>query len=98
MAVARIFRPTKTAMQSGRGQTKAWTLAFDPAEARFIEPLMGWTGSRDTAGQVQIDFDTLDAAVAFAAKHGIPYEVEQARSRHPRRQAYADNFSYHRPK
>ncbi len=93
---ARIYRPAKTATQSGRAKTKKWRLEFDTAGARFIEPLMGWTGSSDTRGQIHMGFDTMEAAVAFAETHGIAYEIEMpATSRTPRR-AYADNFRYDR--
>jgi hypothetical protein len=95
---ARIYKPAKTAMQSGQGQTKQWWLDFEPAEARFVEPLMGWTGSTDTRSQLRLEFDTLEAARAFAEKHGIAYEIEAPRPHRLRRQAYADNFSYYRLK
>ena len=38
---ARIYRPSKTAMQSGRAKTKDWVLEFEPADARY---LMNHTG------------------------------------------------------
>ena len=93
---ARIYKPAKTAMQSGKAQTRKWRLEFEPAEARFIEPLMGWTGSTDTSGQVRLSFESREEAVAFAEKHGIAYEVEEPRPHRIRRQAYADNFSFTR--
>ena len=94
--VARIHQPAKTAMQSGRANTQEWVLEFEAEEARFVEPLMGWTGSRTTLGQLRMSFPTEEAAIAFADKHGIPYEVEVPKSRVIPRRAYADNFSYHR--
>jgi hypothetical protein len=95
---ARIYKPARTAMQSGKAQTRHWRLDFDPAEARFIEPLMGWTGSTDTRSQLRLQFDSLEAARAFADKHGIAYEIEEPRPHRIHRQAYADNFGYHRLK
>jgi hypothetical protein len=94
--VARIHKPAKTAMQSGRGNTHDWVLEYEPAEARFVEPLMGWTGSRTTLGQLRLSFPSKEAAIAFADKHGIAYEVEEPKPRVIPRRAYADNFSYHR--
>ncbi len=94
--VARIYQPAKTAMQSGRGQTRKWRLEFDGAAGRFVEPLMGWTGAQGTLGQVGLGFDSKEAAVAYAEAHGIPYEVEEPRPRHFVRKAYADNFAYNR--
>ncbi len=43
--------------------------------ARQIEPLMGWTASTDMRSQVSLEFDTLDEAIAYAQKNGIPYQV-----------------------
>ncbi len=36
---------------------------------------MGWTSSADMRSQVQLEFDTAEEAVAYAGKHGIPYQV-----------------------
>ncbi|MEO1542982.1 MAG: NADH dehydrogenase ubiquinone Fe-S protein 4, partial [Pseudomonadota bacterium] len=54
---ARIYRPAKTAMQSGQARTKEWVLEHEPQSAREIEPLMGWTSSRDMAAQIRLEFD-----------------------------------------
>ncbi len=94
---ARIFKPAKTAMQSGRANTKAWVLEFDARTARRIDPLMGWTGAQDMdASQVRLFFDTKDEAVAYAEKHGLAYRVEPERKPTVRPKAYADNFAYRR--
>lgn len=42
---ARIFKPAKTAMQSGVAKTKEWQLTYEPEQPRMVEPLMGWTSS-----------------------------------------------------
>ena len=47
----RIYKPAKTAMQSGQRNTKEWVLETEPAP-KEIDPLMGWTSSRDTMQQV----------------------------------------------
>ena len=90
--LARIYRPSKTAMQSGRWGMRYWRLEFAPATPRTIDPLMGWTSSADTRTQVKLNFDTEDEAVAYCEKHGIPYEVEPPHGRTIRPKAYADNF------
>jgi hypothetical protein len=94
--LARIFLPAKTAMQSGRANTKEWVLEFEPASARRPDPLMGWTLSTDMNGQVRLPFDTREEAVAYAQRHGIAFELLAAKE--PRRivKAYADNFAYTR--
>jgi len=98
--LARIYQPAKTAMQSGEANTRHWLLEFTPSEPRLVDPLMGWTGSGDTQSQVQMRFDSKDAAVAYAERHGIAYRVEEpARRRHRIRPGgYGDNFATHRRK
>lgn len=96
MTKARIYQPAKTAMQSGRAKTRQWLLEYDAADARFVEPLMGWTGANGTLSQLTLKFDTLDEAKAYADKRGIDYEVELPQERRLARRAYADNFAYTR--
>ncbi|MEL6790452.1 MAG: ETC complex I subunit [Pseudomonadota bacterium] len=97
--VARIFKPSRTAMQSGRAKSAAWVLEFDAQTARTIDPLMGWTSASDTRpGQVRLTFETKDEAVAYATGHGIAYQVIKARTAKPVIKAYADNFSANRRK
>ena len=93
---ARIYQPTKTAMQSGRAQTRHWCLEFEAAEARHLDPLMGWSGSGDTDKQVVMRFDSKQHAIAFAEKHGIDYHVQEPHKPKRRLKAYADNFAYNR--
>ena len=81
--LARIYRPAKTAMQSGKANSRRWRLEFEPASARTIDPLMGWTSSADMNGQVRLEFDSQEEAVAYAERHGIPFRLhEQKRPRH----------------
>ena len=96
MAQARIYRPTKTAMQSGRAKTKKWVLEFEPASRRDPDPLMGWSSAEDTLNQVRLRFDTLDEAIAFANKHGLEYTLIEPQARTPKAKSYADNFRYDR--
>jgi len=96
MAGARIFRPAKSAMQSGRAQTRKWVLEYEPATRRVPEALMGWSSAADTLNEVRLRFDTLDEAEAFAAKHGLGYTVIEPHERSPKQKSYADNFRYDR--
>ena len=93
MPEARIYRPAKTAMQSGRAGTRYWVLEFEPSAAQERDALMGWAGSRDTLGQVRMNFATAEEAVAFAEKHGLAYRVLALRTSRVRPKSYADNFS-----
>jgi hypothetical protein len=91
----RIYKPAKTAMQSGVARTREWLLETETTP-KEVEPLMGWTASRDTMQQVQLQFATLDEAKAYAEKMGWQYTVEKAHERKLRPKAYADNFAYNR--
>ena len=89
---ARIFSPAKTAMQSGKAKSRDWRLEFEPASARTIDPLMGWTGSGDTQAQVQLTFPSKEEAKAYAEKYGIVARVHATPPKSLKLQAYADNF------
>jgi hypothetical protein len=94
--LARIYKPAKTAMQSGHAKTKEWVLNFAPEEPREIEPLMGWTSSGDMKQQVTLRFHTKEEAVAYCERRGIAYQVFEAQEPARRKIAYADNFAYGR--
>ena len=96
MALARIYRPAKTAMQSGRAKTRKWVLEYEPATRRDPDPLMGWSSALDTLNQVQLRFDSLDEALAFAKAHGLDYTLIEPQARAPKAKSYADNFRYDR--
>ncbi|MBT5265896.1 MAG: ETC complex I subunit [Rhodospirillaceae bacterium] len=92
----RIYQPTKTAMQSGRGKTNRWVLEYEPQTARRPEPLMGWVGAGDTKAQIKLRFDTRDEAIAYAERKGMEYVVREPRKRDLQIKVYADNFSSNR--
>jgi hypothetical protein len=93
---ARIYKPSKTAMQSGFANTRQWLLEFEPEEPRTVEPLMGWTSSGDMKQQVRLQFDTKDEAVAYCERHGIAYQVFDAMPPARRIMSYSDNFAFTR--
>ncbi len=94
--LARIFRPAKSATQSGRAKTQAWALEFPPAAARIADPLMGWTQTTDTNGQVRLNFDSRDEAIAYAQRAGLAFEVQADPSTKKLIKSYADNFAFAR--
>ena len=97
MSDARIYRPAKTAMQSGRAKTKEWVLEFAPTEREEPDPLMGWAGSHDTRNQVRLFFATKDEAVAFAQREGYAYTVlDDQPTKPPKPKSYSDNFRFDR--
>jgi hypothetical protein len=93
--LAKIYRPARSAMQSGYANTRDWVLEFTPEKGKPVDPLMGWVGSTETVSQVRLSFDTREEAVAYAERHGIAYQVsEPKRRRHVIRPGgYGDNFA-----
>jgi hypothetical protein len=98
MAQARIYQPTKTAMQAGRATTQKWLLQYEQATPRRPDPLMGWISAGDTLNQINLRFDSLEEARSFAEKNGLDYVVIEPNKRVFKPKAYADNFRYDRPR
>jgi len=96
MALARIYRPSKTAMQSGRALTRRWLLEFEQGSQRRPDPLMGWTSAMDTLNQIRLRFETLDEAKAYAEKRGLDYQIIEPQERTAKPKSYAENFRYDR--
>ena len=93
---ARIYKPSKTAMQSGAANTKDWVLDFEPEVPRQVEPLMGWTSSGDVRQQLRLRFDSKEEAIAYCEREGIAYQVFDSEPLKRRAMSYADNFSFKR--
>ena len=93
---ARIYRPAKTAMQSGKAKTHGWVLEFEPESPRSIDPVMGYTSSADMRSQIRMSFESLEAATAYAERNGIAYAVSEPKESKRRRVSYSDNFRYDR--
>ncbi|MEM1148797.1 MAG: ETC complex I subunit [Pseudomonadota bacterium] len=93
---ARIYKPAKTAMQSGRGNTKEWVLEFISSGRRASDPVMGWTSIDDTTGQVRLHFDSREQAIAYAKRENLTFIVEEARESKRLVKSYAENFAANR--
>jgi hypothetical protein len=93
---ARIFKPARSAMQQGRAATREWVLEFERDRPRSLEPLMGWTSSDDTRTQVRMCFATLEEAIAYATRKGIPFRIEEPRQTEIKPKSYAENFKFGR--
>ena len=98
--VAKIYKPSKTAMQSGRhtqvSRGNDWLLEFPRQSAVHPDLLIGWQSSSDTARQVKMRFPDKKSAISFAESHNITYQVLEPKSRRVKPRAYADNFSFNR--
>ena len=91
MRKAKIYKPAKTAMQSGRRNSKKWILEFDTINTG-IDPLMGWETSRDTMSEVKLEFSSKEQAISFAKKNDLQYYVAEPQKSKIVKKSYADNF------
>ena len=92
MKKAKIYKPSKTAMQSGMKKFDKWMIEFvtdDPGK----NPLMGWESSSDTYSELNLEFKSKDLAVEYARKNNIDYEVIEPKERKILKKSYADNFT-----
>lgn len=96
MPRARIYRPAKNAMQSGKARTKNWVLEFEPDEGQTLDPLMGWAGSGDTRQQLRINFESAEAAEAYARDNAIEAQVIEPHTPKNILKNYADRFAFNR--
>jgi len=88
---ARIYLPARSATQAGRSKV-SWGLEYEPESPRRIEPLMGWTSSSDMRAQVKLRFDSKEEAIAYAARNGVAYRVEEPKLSQRKSVSYSDNF------
>ena len=91
MKKAKIYKPTKSAMQSGKGKTKIWLIEFETKNTG-INPLMGWESSNDTMSEVKLEFTTKDQAINYAKKNNIEYNLIEPQKRKVIKKSYTDNF------
>ena len=96
--LAKIYKPARSAMTSGTAKSKEWILEFNPESARKIDPLMGWVGNSDMNQQVKMNFESKEAAIAYAQNKGIAYQVSEPKARKHvvRNGGYGDNFATNR--
>ena len=92
MKKAIIFKPSKTAMQSGLGNTDKWILKYI-TENPGINPLMGWESSTDTLTELKLEFSTKESAIDYAKKNKIEFEIINPQERKIVKKSYSDNFT-----
>ena len=93
----RIFKPARSAMQSGQGKTGQWILEHEAAQPRTVDPLMGWTSSNDMRQQVKLTFETKEEAIAYCEREGLAYSVlPEAPAGRAVKKSYSDNFKFGR--
>ena len=91
MKKAKIYKPSKTAMQAGKGNTKKWLLEFDTMNTG-VDPLMGWETSKDTMSEVKLEFSSKEQAINYAKKNNINYHIIEPQKRRIIKKSYSDNF------
>ena len=74
MKKAKIYKPTKTAMQSGMNNTKKWIIEFYTKKPG-INPLMGWESSTDPLSEVKLEFTTKELAINYAKNNNLSFEL-----------------------
>tara|TARA_B100000029_G_scaffold508611_1_gene595926 strand:+ start:697 stop:984 length:288 start_codon:yes stop_codon:yes gene_type:complete len=91
MRRAKIYKPTKTAMQSGNRNSKNWLLEFDTANTG-INPLMGWETSKDTMSEIKLEFKSKEQAINYAKENNIDFYIVEPQKRKIIKKSYSDNF------
>ena len=89
---AKIYKPAKTAMQSGRAKYNKWVLKFLNQKNQLKDTMMGWNGGSSTISQIELKFSSKEEAVNYAKKNKIDYEVLETSERKVINKSYADNF------
>ena len=92
MKKAKIYIPSKTAMQSGLGKLDKWIIEFKTKNTG-INPLMGWESSTDTLSELKLEFSTKELAIEYAKKNKIKFELIEPQKRKIVKKSYADNFT-----
>ena len=92
MKKALIYKPSKTAMQSGVKKYDKWIVEF-LTDKPGINPLMGWESSTDTFNSVKLEFKTKELAIEYSKKNKIDYELIESKNRKIIKKSYADNFT-----
>ena len=92
MKKAKIFKPSKTAMQSGLAKSDKWVIEYITDEPG-INPLMGWESSTDTLSELKLEFSSKEKAIGYAKKNKIEYEIIEENKRKIIKKSYSDNFT-----
>ena len=92
MKKAKIYKPSKTAMQSGIKKFDKWIIEFI-TEKPGINPLMGWESSTDTSSELKLEFSSKELEIEYAKKNKINFELIEPKIRKIIKKSYADNFT-----
>lgn len=88
-----IYRPARSAMQSGEAETTKWQVDFD-AQQKWENPMIGWASSDDPVQALRLRFDTAEQAESFCRKQGWDYQIAKEPVSRLEPRSYGDNFKY----
>ena len=90
----RVYRPAKSAAQSGRANTHQWLVEPEILTSRTPEPIMGWASAGDTLAELRgrLRFPSEADALAFVKNKGWEVLVEEPTERRVLPRNYQDNF------
>ena len=91
MKKAKIYKPSKTALQSGTKKYDKWIIEY-VTEKPGINPLMGWESSTDTLTELKLEFSTKELAVEYAKKNKINFEIIEPKIRKIIKKSNTDNI------
>ena len=92
MKKAKIFKPTKTVMQSGLAKSDKWVIEY-VVDQPGVNPLMGWESSTDTFSELNLEFSSKEKAIEYAKKNKIEFEILEENKRKVVKKSYSDNFT-----
>lgn len=90
---AKIYKPAKSAMQSGLAKTRQWVLEFERPAPGTPDALMGWNTMPDTITEVKLYFGSKEEAVAYANAKKIDFTLREPNKPVVPPKSYAENFS-----
>lgn len=80
-------------MQSGKKSRDFWVFEFEQdGKTRFTSQLIGWIGNSDMRQELNLRFDSKEAAEKYARDNDINYEVIEPQTKRIIIRSYADNF------
>lgn len=87
-----IFKPPKSAMQSGLNNSKKWCLCNNEINESFMSSKFCWNGTSNPEKKIKLFFENLDSAINFAKKNNYDYEILKPNKRTLIKKSYAENF------
>ena len=92
----KIYKPSKSSMQSGQMNTKKWLAEYISDTEQDKDTLMGWNSSLDTKSQIKVFFETKEQAIEWAKNNNYQYFVQDPKQRKIKPKNYASNFHINR--